>query len=197
MSVAMTLVLAALGLTVLAAGLLYGESIANLFASQVSGSSKARVSGSGKADHYREPGERTAHPGSGRRTTAVEGTPEDEVFFPRQRTSGLGPSALGHGKLVVDDEGCIRMKPTPKDPGFVPIWPSDYELDTEGDKIQILNGKGKVVAQIGKEVSMGGGQVDVQRFIVDARTARELRERCPGGGYWVVTEGFVHMPRRG
>jgi hypothetical protein len=189
MSVAMTLVLAALGLTVLAGGLLYGESIANLFASQ--------VSGSGKADHYSAPGERTAHPGSGRTTTAVEGAPEDEVFFPRQRKSGLGPSALGHGKLVVDEEGCIRMKPLPQDPGFVPIWPPDYELDTEGDKIEILNGKGKVVAQVGKEVSMGGGQVDVQRSLVDARTARELRERCSGGGYWLVTEGFVRMPRQG
>ena len=120
-----------------------------------------------------------------------------EVFFPRLRRSGLGPSALGHGKLVVDDEGCIRMKPLPQDPGFVPIWPSNYELDTEGDKIQILNAKGKVVAQVGEEVSMGGGQVDVQRFLVDARTARELRERCPGGGYWAVTEGFVRMPRQG
>jgi hypothetical protein len=120
-----------------------------------------------------------------------------EVFFPRQRKSGLGPSALGHGKLVVDDEGCIRMKPLPQDPGFVPIWPSDYGLDTEGDKLQILDGKGKVVAQVGEEVSMGGGQVDVQRYVVDARTARVLRERCPGGGYWVVTEGFVRMPRRG
>jgi hypothetical protein len=120
-----------------------------------------------------------------------------EVFFPRRRTSGLGPSALGHGKLVVDDEGCIRMKPLPQDPGLVPIWPSDYELDTEGDKIQFLDGKGKIVAQIGEEVSMGGGQVEVQRYVVDARMARELRERCPGGGYWVVTEGFVRMPRQG
>ena len=192
----MTLVLAALGLTVLAAGLLYGESISNLFASQVSGSGKARVSGSGKADHYRAPGERTAHPGSGRRTTAVEGTPEDEVFFPKHE-EGEVPAALAAGRLVLDDEGCIRMKPLPQDPGFVPIWPSDYELDIEGDKIQILNGEGKVVAQIGEEVSMGGGQVDVQRSLVAARTARELRERCPGGGYWVVTEGFVRMPRRG
>ena len=120
-----------------------------------------------------------------------------EVFFPRQRKSGLGPSALGHGKLVVDEEGCIRMKPLPQDPGYVPIWPSDYELDTGGGKIQILNGKGKVVARVGEEVSMGGGQVDVQKYVVDARTARELRERCPGGGYWLVTEGFVRMPRQG
>jgi hypothetical protein len=77
------------------------------------------------------------------------------------------------------------------------MWPSDYELDTEGDNLQILDGEGKVVAQVGERVSMGGGEVGVQKDLVDARTARELRERCPGGGYWVVTAVDVRMPRRG
>ncbi len=86
------------------------------------------------------------------------------------------------------------MKLSAEDPGYVPIWPSQYMLDTEGGEVQILAQKGRVVAQVGEEVAMGGGVVGLQEDLVDAHTARELRERCRGGGYWVVTAGTVEMP---
>jgi hypothetical protein len=39
--------------------------------------------------------------------------------------AGLG------GKLVLDDEGCLRVKPSADYPDdTTPIWPADYGLDT-------------------------------------------------------------------
>jgi hypothetical protein len=48
-----------------------------------------------------------------------------------------------------------------------------------------VNGEGRVVAEVGKEVFMGGGQVGLPKEVVSPRTARELRNRCPGD-YWIA-----------
>ncbi len=191
MSVAATLVLATLGLTVLAGGLLYGESIANLFASQASGSDKARVSGGGKADHYRASGERTAHPGPGRRTTAVEGTPEDEVFFPKHE-EGEVPAALAGGRLALDDEGCIRLVTAGNGRGATLIWPPDYAARAEGGEIRILDEEGRVVARVGDEVRIGGGFIGKRRALegvsgVKEQTKRVLIQRCPGEYFYAAS----------
>ncbi len=86
--------------------------------------------------------------------------------------------------LTSADERYVEGSPEVKE--------TDYELNTEGDKLQILDGKGKAVAWVGEEVSVGGGEVGVQRVIVDARTAHELRNRCSEGGYWIVTGVEAH-----
>ncbi len=125
-------------------------------------------------------------------------SPSPEVFFPQLRpnVSG-GPDAATGGKLALGEEGCLRVKSSADDSsGWVPIWPASYELVTRGEEIRILDGKGRVVAQVGKEVSIGGGEAGLQKDFVKASMARELRERCPGT-YWVVQEGTVHIPKRG
>jgi hypothetical protein len=124
-----------------------------------------------------------------------------EVFFPQQRRPvGIGPAAGGVVKLVLDDDGCIRFKPLPKDPGLIPIWPAEFELDVRGGEIRILNGRGRVVAKVGQEVNMMGGEAGGSSLegynIVDKRTKRELYERCRLRYYWFVT-GNVYIPRRG
>jgi hypothetical protein len=44
------------------------------------------------------------------------------------------------------------------------------------------------VAEVGKEVYMGGGQIGLTENVVSPRTARELRDRCLGdlGDYWIA-----------
>lgn len=190
MSVAVTLVLAALGLTVLAGGLLYGESIANLFASEVSGSGKARVSGGGKADHYRAPGERTAHPTPEKRTTAVPSTAEDEVFFPRHE-EGEVPATLAGGRLALDDEGCIRLVTARNRSRATLIWPPTYAARAEAGEIRILDEGGRVVARVGDEVRIGGGFIGKMRALegisgVNEQTKRELIQRCPGEYFYAA-----------
>jgi hypothetical protein len=114
-----------------------------------------------------------------------------EVFFPQQRRPvGIGPAAGAVGKLVVDDDGCIRLKPTPKDPGYIPIWPAEFELEVAGGEIRILDGMGQVVAKVGEEVDLMGGEAgsSLEGFgIVDKRTKRELYERCRLRSYWFVS----------
>jgi len=123
--------------------------------------------------------------------------PRAEVFFPQQWPGGESMMAETSGELILDDEGCLRVKATPKDPGTTPVWPADYELDAGGGEVRVLDEEGRVAASVGEEVFMGGGEVGSIEGIstVDGRTARELRERC-SGEYWLVgTE--VHIQRRG
>ena len=95
------------------------------------------------------------------------------------------------------EEGCLRVRPSADDSGgWVPIWPASYEPATRGEEIRILDGKGRVVAQVGKEVSIGGGEAGLHKGFIKASTARELRERCPGT-YWVVQEGTVNIRKQG
>ncbi len=179
MKVTTTLVLTALGLAVLAGGLLYGE----LFASRIGGSS---VSGSSKADPYRGPGERTAHLGSRGRTAAVEDTAEDKVFFPRQKASvDTYLMALWRGELVLDGEGCLRVR---GDGSLVPVWPPGFGVEISGEEVRILDERGRVVARVGDEVEIGGGEAPAAERIaaLDERTKRDLRERCPGQ-YWLAS----------
>ena len=94
----------------------------------------------------------------------------------------------------MDDESCLRVNNRGgKDPyGFVPIWPPDFRLAAEGDDVRILDEGGRLAAKVGEQVRMGGGEATETLGGVDERTARELRERCPGN-YWIVG-GEVRIP---
>ena len=140
--------------------------------------------------------ERSDATGSGEPTT-VASSPRAEVFFPQLRPAEAYPGALGHGKLVLDNKGCIRMKLSEKDPGWVVLWPANFELDVGDDEIRILDGKGRVRAQVGEEVPMGGGEVgDSLEGLggLDEQLKREVQKRCPGT-YWFASPE-VNIPRQ-
>lgn len=97
-----------------------------------------------------------------------------EVFFPRTRkVLDSGPTAMMGGKLLLDEEGCLKVQPG----DYVPVWPADLRLET-GDRVRVVGPQGRIVAEVGKKVYMGGGQVGLPKAVVDPRTARELRSRC-------------------
>ncbi len=139
--------------------------------------------------------------------TEISSPTGEEVFFPQVRPTGGGfsaPEARGGGLLILDEEGCLRMTIPGERPeeGEVPVWPLGFELDTtSGKEVRILDRRGRVVAEVGKKVVMGGGEIGKatlkENGILDERTWRELFERCPPGyGYWLVGEG-VYIPWRG
>ena len=81
-----------------------------------------------------------------------------EVFFPQVR-GGLdgGPTAMAGGRLVVDEKGCLRLK-SGKGATQMPVWPASLRLETEDGRIRVKSSGGRTVAEVGKEVSMGGGR---------------------------------------
>ncbi len=46
------------------------------------------------------------------------------------------------------------------------------------------------MAEVGKEVSMAGGQIGLHKDVVCPHTARELRARCSENpaGYWIAVD---------
>ena len=40
------------------------------------------------------------------------------------------------------------------EPGYIPLWPPQYELDADGHGARILDGRGQIVARVGEEVDM-------------------------------------------
>lgn len=103
--------------------------------------------------------------------------------------------ALARGVLFVDEGGCLRMDPGDGE-SFTPIWRSGMKPETRGGRVVVLDKKGDVLAREGELVEMGGGGAPKNLDgtpAVGERTARELRERCPGD-YWLVGMG-VNMPK--
>lgn len=109
------------------------------------------------------------------------------VFFPRQKASvNTYYMATWRGELVLDREGCLRVR---GDGSVVPVWPPGFGVEALGDEVRVLNRRGKVVARVGDEVEIGGGGAP-PAAVVDKRTERELRERCPGD-YWLASPDVI------
>ena len=101
------------------------------------------------------------------------------------------------GELVLDDEGCLRVKTTPRDPGATPVWPAGFELEKSAGEVSVLDQEGRIVARVGEEVYMGGGEIPRDEIdLADERMRRELFERCPGD-YWIVGSEVKMLGERG
>lgn len=79
---------------------------------------------------------------------------DPEVFFPRQKTKISVVRALlaaaGVGELVIDGK-CIHMDDHPV------IWPAGFTPHVEDGVVQVRNGAGLVIAQVGNRIGGGGG----------------------------------------
>ena len=138
------------------------------------------------------PDERTAYDPPARTPRKQAG-----LFFPRfTEPSEMSPQALGGGRLVVRDR-CIHM--APDGGGGVVVWPYGYSLRREGGEVVVLNGRDEVVASVGEEVRMGGGQITreeagptpeaASRAFEEKRGELGVPDRCRGP-LW-VSSGVV------
>lgn len=131
--------------------------------------------------------------GTGTRTAS--GAPD--IFFPQVR-KGLdgGPTAGMGERLILDDEGCLKVWPGQDGPKWVPVWPANLRLETGDVGVRIVDKEGRTVAEVGKKVSMGGGQIGLPKDAVSPRTARELRDRCSEnpGDYWIAISPSLGPP---
>lgn len=105
---------------------------------------------------------------------------ENGIFFPKQKSPrGAVMSTRGRGQLVLSDKGCLRLKTVEGRRGSLLIWPPDYSLNTQGNRVRILNKSGQVAAMVGDYVEVGGGglsSLNVEMIPEDLR--QELPERC-------------------
>lgn len=134
---------------------------------------------------------------SSKEETITATSPDAEVFFPQQPAGVTYGMALLRGRLILDDKGCIRAvdQGAPR----MLVWPASFELSVEGDRVRVLDGKGRLVEQVGKKVNLGGGEASreiiEQNGLKDGHMLPELFRRCPGP-YWLVAPGSVSAPRQ-
>ena len=105
-----------------------------------------------------------------------------DAFFPKQRPGGDMMMADIRGEFLLDDEGCLRVAGNDR---VVPIWPADFSVDREDGQVRVLNSRGRVVARVGEEVYMGGGEVGRSLEGIAG-----VEKRC-SGTYWLVGTGVT------
>jgi hypothetical protein len=113
-------------------------------------------------------------------------TSEPTIHFPQLMVrSPTNMLALLVGDLILD-RGCLRVDGGGGSPSLLVIWQPDYFLNNNEGGIEILNRTGEVVARVGEEVRMGGGQIELSE-----QGIRQLREPLPigcTGPYWLLGE---------
>lgn len=82
------------------------------------------------------------------------------------------------GRLILTDNGCLRLKTVEDHPAFLLIWPPDYSLNTEGDLVRVLNEKGQLAAEVGDYVEVGGGSTSLDVVPIPESLRQKLPERC-------------------
>ncbi len=104
-------------------------------------------------------------------------TPDPTVHFPQLRTrSAAFMEALLQGKLAVT-EGCLRV--TGSGRSHLVIWQPDFFVNNNEGVIEILDRNGEVVARVGEEIRIGGGEVPLTEKL--KQLLREpLPEQCRG-----------------
>lgn len=68
---------------------------------------------------------------------------------------------------------------------YLIVWPPDVTLSVTREAIQVRDQAGQVVARVGDEVQLGGGELSLQSPIV-----QELHEPLPSGcpgPYWLAS----------
>jgi hypothetical protein len=109
-------------------------------------------------------------------------TPDPTIHSPQLKTRSADfMTALAIGKLVVKD-GCLRIGEG--DSSYLILWQPDYFVNNDDGVIEVLDRNGQVVARVGEEIRMGGGEVPLT-----VELERQLREplpkECPGP-YWLM-----------
>jgi hypothetical protein len=87
------------------------------------------------------------------------------------------------GDLTLVDD-CLRVNDAYAEVSYLVLWQPELSLKAEDDSLYILNEAGQVVAQVGEEVYLGGGEVKSIDHL-NEYVRQQLPPACPGP-YWIV-----------
>lgn len=116
-----------------------------------------------------------------------EGPSGQPLYFPLQPPALASMAALLEGTLV-EEGGCLRIAADHGEASYLVLWPYDHDLRVR-EGVEVLDGDGEVVAQVGDSLSMGGGAMESPSAMAryeDLIPGLPL-ESCPGP-YWVAGE---------
>ena len=111
----------------------------------------------------------------------------DVRFFTQSEVPEAVMDALFEGRVVADEEGCLRLD-GPDAPTV--IWPKGWALATVKGVRVVRNAAEREVGRIGGPFRLGGGVVPFlhEGIPMDAADREEAERACPGR-YWIVGEG--------
>ncbi len=126
------------------------------------------------------------------------------LFFPQlPQPTRMGMAGLGLGELFVKDR-CIYMG-TRRHHADVVVWPYGYSLERKGAEIRVLDEQGRVVARVGEQVELGGGEITQAEAGPTPEAARQQFEEKRGelgvpdrcrGPLFVSWVGVITKPQK-
>ena len=130
----------------------------------------------------------------GSEATELRLSDPDVVFF-RERTviarHQTLMNAAGVGELILDGP-CLRLKDSsPREHWPTIIWPAGFTPHVNDGVVEIRNGAGRVMAQVGNQIAGGGGYFRAhQRRLFRARLASQHNENPAGRGGLLSEAGW-------
>ena len=110
------------------------------------------------------------------------------VAFPRQEYVE-GPRAVMEAELIgtlLIADGCLQIISLYGDGTVIPVWPAEFTIAYEDDRLTVFDGDGNPVIREGEEVYMGGGGGSGNGLLECVR--QQIPKTC-SGRYWYVGEG--------
>lgn len=104
---------------------------------------------------------------------------------------------LGHVKVeLVEEDGCLRGSGydlNEPNPSYLLVWPSGFEMNREGDAVDVRDRSGEVVARVGEEVRLSGRLIQADSDH-DRQVAESMPSRCTGPYFMVGDDVTVVGP---
>lgn len=93
------------------------------------------------------------------------------------------------GELVIKNN-CIRIDSIDQDISYLPVWPSNFNVEFRDNKIRIVDeNDGEIVASVEDNIHLSGGELPTLSQQLQAK----LPDNCPGP-FWSVGKDITVIP---
>ncbi len=122
--------------------------------------------------------------------TSGEQSGQTNVYFLQEKPNDFPDMAgLFEGKLALNQD-CLQIQgDNGRAEEYNAIWPAGFNFSVEGESVNILDGDAQVVAQVGDQVRVGGGELKglsreefEQNYLGDSRCSEP---------YWSVSRSHL------